>query len=64
MIRPSARFEAVRKEHQNSVLATSVACVVPNVIEHAVHLAANAMFMADAQGGICWINAAFTRLFG
>ncbi len=39
-------------------------CHDPAIIERAVHVAANAMFLADRQGQIVWINAAFTRLFG
>lgn len=40
------------------------ACHDPAVIETAVHVAANAMFLADRDGQILWINGAFTRLFG
>ncbi|MGH8516941.1 MAG: putative bifunctional diguanylate cyclase/phosphodiesterase [Panacagrimonas sp.] len=36
----------------------------PDVIEKSVHVAANAMFMADRAGRISWVNQAFTRLYG
>lgn len=42
----------------------SIACHDPAVIEQAVHVAANAMFLADHRGRISWVNAAFTRLYG
>lgn len=44
--------------------AASAACHDPDVIEQAVHVAANAMFLADRSGRICWVNSAFTRLYG
>ncbi|WP_168710421.1 putative bifunctional diguanylate cyclase/phosphodiesterase [Panacagrimonas perspica] len=33
-------------------------------MERALHVAANAMFIADRNGRIRWVNAAFTRLYG
>ena len=36
----------------------------PDLIESSVHVAANAMFLADRLGRIGWINQAFTRLYG
>lgn len=36
----------------------------PEVIEKAVYVAANAMFMTDRTGRIGWVNQAFTRLYG
>jgi PAS domain S-box-containing protein len=36
----------------------------PSVIEKAVHVAANAMFLTDRSGRIGWVNQAFTRLYG
>lgn len=42
----------------------AIAAHSTELIERAVHLAANAMFMADRHGRICWINCAFTRLYG
>lgn len=38
--------------------------VDPEVIERAVHVAANAMFLTDRTGRIGWVNQAFTRLYG
>lgn len=36
----------------------------PDLIESAVHVAANAMFLADRSGRISWVNQAFARLYG
>lgn len=36
----------------------------PELMERAVHVAANAMFLADRSGRIRWVNSAFTRLYG
>ena len=44
--------------------AATVGCHDPDLIEKAVHVAANAMFLADRSGRITWINSAFTRLYG
>lgn len=44
--------------------APSLGCHDPEVVEQAVHVAANAMFLARRDGRICWVNGAFERLFG
>lgn len=36
----------------------------PATVTQAVRVAANAMFIAGRDGRICWVNWAFTRLFG
>lgn len=36
----------------------------PQMVERAVHVAANAMFIVLAEGKVCWVNASFSRLFG
>ena len=36
----------------------------PDLIESCLHVAANAMFLADRAGRIGWVNQAFSRLYG
>ena len=45
-------------------MGASIACHDSDLIEQAVHVAANAMFLADRSGRISWINSAFARLYG
>lgn len=50
--------------HGYQAPGSGVACHDPELVERAVHLAANPMLLADRHGRICWLNQAFTRLFG
>lgn len=64
MSRSAPASVAVKNEERDPPRAAPLACDDPAVILNAVRLAANPMLLADDQGRICWINAAFTRLFG